>query len=74
MVGFRSSRHRSWMGFGSALLNWRSTTPQTRRHWLREPLRSGARLAQIEGALGEGEFFAEDTFSIVDAVFGPVFR
>ena len=41
---------------------------------MREPIEIRARLAQIEGALGEGEFFADDTFSIVDAVFGPVFR
>jgi len=33
-----------------------------------------ARLEQIERALGDGPFFAGSTFSIVDAVFGPVFR
>jgi glutathione S-transferase len=33
-----------------------------------------ARLAQIEVALGEGPYFAGESFSIVDAVFGPVFR
>ena len=29
---------------------------------------------QIEAALGKGPYFAGDSFSVVDAVFGPVFR
>jgi glutathione S-transferase len=33
-----------------------------------------ARRAQIEAALGDGSFFDGSAFSIVDAVFGTVFR
>jgi glutathione S-transferase len=33
-----------------------------------------ARFAQLEAALGEGPFFAGESFSIVDAVFGPALR
>ena len=70
------ARHRSWMEFGSALLNligaFYNAADETTLVARADEIR--ARLAQIEGALGEGEFFADDTFSIVDAVFGPVFR
>ena len=33
-----------------------------------------ARFARIDAALGNGPYFAGDWFSLVDAVFGPVFR
>ena len=33
-----------------------------------------SRLAQLESVLGLGPYFAGQEFSIVDAVFGPVFR
>jgi glutathione S-transferase len=33
-----------------------------------------ARLLQLEAALGEGPYFAGESFSVVDAVFGPVLR
>ncbi|WP_084084460.1 glutathione S-transferase family protein [Cupriavidus sp. USMAA2-4] len=70
------AQHRSWMEFGSALLNsigafYNATD---------EPVliaRAGeiqARFAQIEAALSDGPYFAGEPFSIVDAVFGPVFR
>jgi glutathione S-transferase len=70
------ARHRSWMEFGSALLNLIAAfynapddaTLQARATDIR------ARLSQAEAALGEGPYFAGDAFSLVDAVFGPVFR
>ena len=70
------AQHRSWVEFGSALLNLigalynaaDETTLVARAAAIR------ARLAQIEVALGEGPYFAGESFSIVDAVFGPVFR
>jgi glutathione S-transferase len=70
------ARHRSWMEFGSALLTsigaFYKAADDTALFARAEEIR--ARLAQIEGALGEGAFFAGGTFSIVDAVFGPAFR
>ncbi|MBQ0944523.1 glutathione S-transferase family protein [Ideonella sp. 4Y16] len=70
------ARHRSWMEFGSNVLNLIGAfynapdeqTLQVRAADIRE------RLQQLEAALGSGPFFAGASFSIVDAVFGPVFR
>jgi glutathione S-transferase len=70
------ARHRSWMEFGSALLNSIAafynagdTAALTARA---SEIRS--RLAQVESVLGPGPYFAGPEFSIVDAVFAPVFR
>ena len=70
------ARHRSWMEFGSALLNdigaFYSAADETRLATKRDTL--AARFEQIEGELGNGPFFSGPNFGIVDAVFGPVFR
>jgi glutathione S-transferase len=70
------AQHRSWIEFGSALLNligaFYNAADETALVERSAAIR--ARLAQIEGALGEGPYFAGGSFSIVDAVFGPVFR
>lgn len=70
------ARHRAWMEFGSSLLNTigafynapneEALDARTRdiRH----------RFEQLEATLREGPYFAGEHFSIVDAVFGPVFR
>jgi glutathione S-transferase len=70
------AQHRSWMEFGTALLNAigafynaaDDATLMSRAGDIR------VRFVQIEAALGEGAYFAGDSFSMVDAVFGPVFR
>jgi glutathione S-transferase len=71
------ARHRGWMEFGSAVLNGiaafygaaEEEGLQARGADLR------ARLAQLEAAVdAHGPFFAGREFSMVDAVFGPVFR
>lgn len=70
------ARHRSWIEFGSAVLNAigafynapDAATLAARARDIR------ARFEQIEGALAAGPYFAGERFSIVDAVFGPVFR
>jgi glutathione S-transferase len=70
------ARHRSWMEFGSSVLN----LIQAFYNAPDEPaLRARAagvrsRLEQVEEALGEGPYFAGEAFSMVDAAFGPVFR
>jgi glutathione S-transferase len=70
------ARHRSWMEFGSALLNligaFYNAADETALVERAAAIR--ARLAQIEVALGQGPYFAGESFSIVDAAFGPVFR
>lgn len=70
------ARHRAWIELGSAVLNdiWAfytaadATALEQRRHALR------ARFEWIEAALGDGPWFDGARFSLVDAVFGPVFR
>lgn len=70
------AQHRAWMEFGSALLSligaFYSARDEATLAAHAEEIR--VRLGQIEAVLGDGPFFAGSTFSIVDAVFGPVFR
>jgi glutathione S-transferase len=76
------ARHRSWMEFGSALLNligaFYNAADEPSLQARAADIR--ARWVQIETVLGAGErqatgpYFAGPAFSIVDAVFGPVFR
>ncbi|HSW21675.1 MAG TPA: glutathione S-transferase family protein [Burkholderiaceae bacterium] len=70
------ARHRAWVEFGSAVLNGIAafynapdeTSLQARRSDLVQ------RFVVLEAALGLGPYFDGERFSIVDAVFGPVFR
>jgi glutathione S-transferase len=72
----KRAQHRAWIEFGSSVLAtiWTfCTTPdeatlQTAAGELR------AKFGLVEQTLGEGPYFAGGDFSIVDAVFGPVFR
>ena len=70
------ARHRSWMEFGSALLNtigaFYNAGDAAALAARASDIRSS--LAQLESVLGLGPYFAGQEFSIVDAVFGPVFR
>lgn len=70
------ARHRAWMEFGSAVLNLIGAfySAADEATLLARAADIRARFVQIEAALGEGPFFAGESFSIVDAVFGPVFR
>lgn len=71
------AQHRAWMEFGSSVLNtlWAFYTAadaqalQAQREVLLK------RFAQLEAVLdATGPWFAGDRFTIVDAVFAPVFR
>ena len=70
------ARHRAWMEFGSATLNdiagfYSALDDQTftaKTTALRE------KFLRLEGELAAGPYFSEDRFSLVDVVFGPVFR
>jgi glutathione S-transferase len=70
------AEHRAWMEFGSAILGdlWglETTTDPATFESKRQAL--AAKFARVEAALGEGPFFAGDRFSLVDAVFAPIFR
>ena len=70
------ARHRGWMEFGSTVLNtigafYNAPDDQAlaaRAAELRQ------KFQQVEAVLGGGPYFAGERFSMVDAVFGPVFR
>lgn len=70
------ARHRAWMEFGSSLLQaiaaFYGAADEAALQARADDLRR--RFGQLESALGDGPFFAVEAFSIVDAVFGPVFR
>ena len=70
------ARHRSWMEFGSSVLNAiaalynapSEAALEERRRELRR------RFEQVEAELGAGPLFAGSRFSMVDATFAPVIR
>lgn len=70
------AEHRAWMEFGSSILAdlWGYET--TRDAGVFEQKRQALveKFARVETQLGEGPFFAGKHFSLVDAVFAPVFR
>lgn len=70
------AQHRAWMEFGSAILSDLYALETTRDAAVFESRRLAiaARFARVEAALGDGPFFAGAPFSLVDAVFAPVFR
>ena len=70
------ARERSWMEFGSALLDgigafYSASTEAALQARSRD---LHARFERVEAALGEGPWFGGARFGLVDAVFGPVFR
>ncbi len=70
------ARHRSWMEFGSVVLNLIGAfyNAPDEQALMARAADIRVRFQQLETALGSGPFFAGAAFSIVDAVFGPVFR
>jgi glutathione S-transferase len=70
------AEQRAWMEFGSAILGdlWglETTTDAATFESKRQAL--SAKFARVEAALSVGPFFAGDAFSLVDAVFAPIFR
>ncbi|WP_200306201.1 glutathione S-transferase family protein [Paracraurococcus ruber] len=74
------ARHRAWMEFGSVMLGdiWGLETTQDPAVFEQKRQAVAAKAARLEEALESaspgGPFFAGPRFSLVDAVFGPVFR
>lgn len=76
VAAIERARHRAWIEYGSSVLNDISNfynaadtaALQARTHVLRD------KFERVEAALGAGPYFAGSTFSLVDAVFGPIFR
>lgn len=70
------ARHRAWIEFGSAILGdiWGFETARDAVTTERKADDLKDKFAWLEHALGAGPWFAGARFSLVDAVFGPVFR
>ena len=70
------AQHRGWMEFGSAILGdiWGYETAKDEGAALCKAAALKLKFDRVERALGEGPFFAGERFSVVDAVFAPVFR
>ncbi|WP_407146456.1 glutathione S-transferase family protein [Bradyrhizobium sp. ORS 86] len=70
------AEHRAWMEFGSAILGdlWGLETTTDAATFDSKRQAVAAKFARVEAALGAGPFFAEQSFSLVDAVFAPIFR
>ncbi|TWC06931.1 glutathione S-transferase [Bradyrhizobium macuxiense] len=70
------AEHRAWMEFGSAILGdlWGLETATDAATHESKRQAVAAKFARVEAALGAGPFFAGERFSLVDAVFAPIFR
>ncbi len=70
------ARHRAWMEFGSVILGeiWTMETTKDHAAFDRATAAVKEKFIRIEGELGDGPYFAGEAFSIVDAVFAPIFR
>lgn len=70
------AKHRAWMEFGSATLDniWGFYTAPDAKALQTKRADLQAKFETIEQQLKEGPYFAGDRFSMVDVVFGPIFR
>jgi glutathione S-transferase len=70
------ARHRAWMEFGSTILNTISKfyVAPDRAALDQQCKELVAKFQRVEAALEAPPFFAGAHFSVVDAVFGPIFR
>lgn len=70
------AEHRSWIEFGSSVLNdiWGLYTVSEATIFDAKVRTLSAKFDQIEARLSGGAYFDGPNFSLVDAVFGPVFR
>jgi len=71
----RRAEHRAWIEFGSVVLSdiaglYSAKEPAA---FATKATALAAKFAQLEDQLGEGPWF-DGAFSLVDTVFGPVFR
>lgn len=70
------ARHRAWMEFGSTILAdlWGFYTAADAGSFHEKTMALRTKFERLEAELGEGPYFADGRFSLVDAVFAPVFR
>lgn len=70
------ARHRGWMEFGSSILDdiGRFYSAGEERRMVRAVEDIRAKFVRLEQELADGPWFAGSHFSLVDCVFGPIFR
>ena len=70
------ARHRGWVEFGSAILSdiWALETTTDDLTLDQKARALHEKFSRVDTALGAGPFFSGHDFSVVDAVFAPVFR
>jgi glutathione S-transferase len=70
------AEHRAWIEFGTSVLNdiWGFYTARDAGTFAVKASTLAGKFGRLEQRLKDGPFFAGAQFSLVDAVFGPVFR
>ncbi len=70
------AEHRAWIEFGSSILNDVAGFygAQDEAAFNAKVAALTMKFARLEQRLGNGPYFSGERFSLVDAVFGPVFR
>jgi glutathione S-transferase len=72
----KRAEHRSWIEFGSSVLDdiWAFYAALDASAFETKVKVLGGKFGQLEQRLSDGPYFDDSRFSLVDAVFGPVFR
>jgi len=72
----RRAQHRSWMEFGSTILGdlWTIETTADTDAFEAKRKAVADKFKRIEAALSDGPYFEGERFSVVDAVYAPIFR
>lgn len=72
----KRAEHRAWIEFGSSILMdlWSFYTATEGSPFQAKAQTLTEKFARLEQRLGDGPYFDGTRFSLVDAVFGPVFR
>lgn len=70
------ARHRGWMEFGSSILSdlWALETTKDAAVFEEKRKAITEKFGRVEEVLGDGPLFAGAGFSLVDAVYAPIFR
>ncbi|MDL2406258.1 glutathione S-transferase family protein [Rhizobium calliandrae] len=70
------ARHRGWIEFGSSILSdlWGFETAKEEGIYQAKRNALIDKFGRVEDELNDGPFFAGGAFSLVDAVFAPIFR
>lgn len=70
------AQHRAWMEFGSTVLNSIAAfySAETESSLSAKAAELASKFKQLEAVLDKGPYFMGERFTIVDAVFAPIFR